>query len=368
MIMSVLTAPPPDWRFSQVSGERCAGEEVHEVKIIVDCVVNYGMDRSSSSRVFEKSLEIARSQSFSSRLKLLLLSVKQLLLPTVGEDMDSTNPYSMSANFVDLLNSQQESVVPEPCPYASFQHVGSSQLPETASFCEDSTTERREMKKWAVRDDLVLISAWLNTSKDPVVGNEQKAGAFWSRIEAYFAASPKVERGATREAIQCKQRWQKMNDLVCKFCGSNAAATRQKTSGQNEADTAKLAHEIFYNDHKIKFNLHHAWEELRNDQKWCEVASSKIDGTSKKRKCDDKVQSESSKQRPLSVINAPNALLVLSRRKEPLTMWSIKEKDMAAKEKLKKIGLLESRICKKEPLSEYEEELKKKLISEMLEI
>ena len=47
-------------------------------------------------------------------------------------------------------------------------------------------------------------------------------------------------------------------------------------------------------------------------------------------------------------------------------MWSIKEKDMAAKEKLKKIGLLESRICKKEPLSEYEEELKKKLISEML--
>ncbi|XP_013633347.1 PREDICTED: glutathione S-transferase T3-like [Brassica oleracea var. oleracea] len=208
--------------------------------------------------------------------------------------MDSTNPYPMSANFVDLLNSQQESVVPEPCPYASFQHVESSHLPETSSFCEDSTTERRERKKWTVTDDLVLISAWLNTSKDPVVGNEQKAGAFWSRIAAYFAASPTVERGAKREAIQCKQQWQKMNDLVCKFCGSYAAATRQKTSGQNEADTVKLAHEILYNDHKIKFNLHHAWEELRNDQKWCEVASRKIDGTSKKRKFDDGAQSESS--------------------------------------------------------------------------
>uniref|UniRef100_A0A0D3C3P3 Uncharacterized protein n=1 Tax=Brassica oleracea var. oleracea TaxID=109376 RepID=A0A0D3C3P3_BRAOL len=29
-ILSVLTASPPDWRVSQVSGERCGGEEVHE--------------------------------------------------------------------------------------------------------------------------------------------------------------------------------------------------------------------------------------------------------------------------------------------------------------------------------------------------
>ena len=59
-------------------------------------------------------------------------------------------------------------------------------------------------------------------------------------------------------------------------------------------DIVKSAHEFFYNDHKIKFNLHHAWEELRNDQKWCEVASTKIDGSGKKRKCDDGAQSESS--------------------------------------------------------------------------
>ena len=65
-----------------------------------------------------------------------------------------------------------------------------------------------------------------------------------------------------------------MNNLVSKFCGAYAAATRQRTSDQNEVDTVKLAHQIFYNDHKIKFNLHHAWEELKNDQKWCALASS----------------------------------------------------------------------------------------------
>ena len=144
--------------------------------------------------------------------------------------MDSPNPYSQTSNFVDLLNSQQDTPLPETFSYASFSHGGehgSSQLPTVAStFCDDSPSERRERKKWTVTDDLVLISAWLNTSKDPVVGNEQKAGAFRKRIAAYFAASPKVEPGERREAIQCKQRWQKLNDLVCKFCGAYAAATR----------------------------------------------------------------------------------------------------------------------------------------------
>uniref|UniRef100_A0A0D3DML2 Myb-like domain-containing protein n=1 Tax=Brassica oleracea var. oleracea TaxID=109376 RepID=A0A0D3DML2_BRAOL len=222
--------------------------------------------------------------------------------------MDSMNPYSMSSNFVDLLNSQQDSALPEPCPqgpYASFPPVvelSSTQPPifstETSSFCEESPRGCKERKKWSVSDDLVLINAWLNTSKDPVVGNEQKAGAFWSRIAAYYAASPKVERGQQREAIQCKQRWQKMNDLVCKFCGSYEAATRQKTSGQSESDVVKMAHQIFYNDHKIKFNLHHAWEELKNDQKWISVATAKLDGrqssSAKKRRFEDVGQEASS--------------------------------------------------------------------------
>ncbi|XP_013623653.1 glutathione S-transferase T3-like [Brassica napus] len=302
--------------------------------------------------------------------------------------MDSSNPYSQTSNFVDLLNSQQDTDLPETYLYASFSH-GSSQLPsQTSSFCEVSTTERRERKKWTVTDDLVLISAWLNTSKDHVVGNEQKACAFWKRIAAYFAASPKVERGETREAIQCKQRWQKMNDLMCKFCGAYAAATRQKTSGQNEADTVKMAHEIFYNDHKIKFNLHHAWEERRNDQKWCEVASSKLDGSGKKRKYDDGAQSESSQatsnlgdqptKRPPGVKAAKGASGKRSIADHQAvaqfqTMCSIKEKDLAVKEKdlvvkerVSKMFLLDSLISKKDSLSEAEEALKQKLLTEML--
>ncbi|KAG2311603.1 hypothetical protein Bca52824_023160 [Brassica carinata] len=166
-----------------------------------------------------------------------------------------------------------------------------------------------------------------------------------------------------------------MNDLVCKFCGSYAAATRQKTSGQNESDTVTLAHKIFHNDHKIKFNLHHAWEGLRNDQKWCEAASRKMDGSGKKRKCDDGAQSESSQatcslgdqptKRPPGVKTAKSASAKRSIADQEVgkgasefqTMWSIKEKDLAVKERFKKMSLLDSLISKKEPLSESEEPL-----------
>lgn len=70
-------------------------------------------------------------------------------------------------------------------------------------------------------------------------------------IAAYFAASPKVAGYEHREAAHCKQRWHKINYLVNKFCGAYEAASREKSSGQNENDVLKLAHEIF-NNHKKK--------------------------------------------------------------------------------------------------------------------
>uniref|UniRef100_A0A0D3DPT6 Myb-like domain-containing protein n=2 Tax=Brassica TaxID=3705 RepID=A0A0D3DPT6_BRAOL len=316
-------------------------------------------------------------------LKLLLIAspaICQFSINRVCLNMDSYNPYSQGPNFVDLLNSQQDF---PPDEFGSSQRpVFTSQGTETSSFCEDSHTQRKERKKWTPADDLVLISAWLNTSKDPVVSNEQKAGAFWSRIASYYEASPKVEKGDKREPLQCKQRWQKLNDLVCKFCGSYEAATRQKTSGQSESDVVKLAHKIFFNDHKLKFNLHHAWEELRYDQKWCEHATSKLGGSAKKRKCEDGAETASSQatinldeeptKRPAGVkaAKAASAKKLVVQKEDALkfqAMCSIKEKDLALQERLSKMDLLKSLILKNETLSQNEEALKAKLLTEMLD-
>lgn len=175
-----------------------------------------------------------------------------------------------------------------------------------------------------------------------------------------------------REASHCKQRWHKMNDLVCKFCGAYEAATREKTSGCNENDVLKRALEIFYNNHKKKFTLEHAWNELRNDQKWCDGSTAKIDGSGKKRKCADGADSSSSQgtdtKRPAGVKAAKargkKTLVEENSLNDFQFMWDIKQMDLAQKERLSKLSLLDFLIAKKEPLAEYEEALKKKLISE----
>uniref|UniRef100_A0A0D3C995 Myb-like domain-containing protein n=1 Tax=Brassica oleracea var. oleracea TaxID=109376 RepID=A0A0D3C995_BRAOL len=95
------------------------------------------------------------------------------------------NPYSQSSGYTGLLHSQQESVLHENSPYESF-HSGSSEIPQLSSQqCEaptlptDIPVERGKRHKWTPADDELLISAWLNTSKDAIVGNNQKSGTFW---------------------------------------------------------------------------------------------------------------------------------------------------------------------------------------------
>ncbi|KAF2544656.1 hypothetical protein F2Q68_00032308 [Brassica cretica] len=47
------------------------------------------------------------------------------------------------------------------------------------------------------------------------------------------------------------------------------------------------------------------------------------------------------------------------------TMWSLKKQDLEVKERLSKMKLLDSLIAKQEPLADYEEALKKKLIDDL---
>ena len=165
-------------------------------------------------------------------LNTLIPLVLLFLSSFTHSDMDY--PYTSGSNFVDLLQSQQNVFGSSNLGVKS--PVFGTQQSLDRNLGVESLVERRERRKWTPSDDILLISSWLNTSKDPVVGNEQRSGAFWSRVAAYFAASQKGGGCERRDPMHCKQRWQKINDSVCKFCGSYEAATREKTSGQNETD------------------------------------------------------------------------------------------------------------------------------------
>ncbi|XP_013632664.1 PREDICTED: glutathione S-transferase T3-like [Brassica oleracea var. oleracea] len=298
------------------------------------------------------------------------------------------NPLSEPCSFQNLLNSQQPNtffffVTREPSIKLSSSDasVFGTQWAEDANEDEHVVSDHKERRKWSPTEDLVIISAWLNTSKDPVVGNEQKAIAFWKWIAAYVASSPKLSALQKREPSHCKQRWGKINEGVCKFVGCYEAAPKAKSSGMNEDDVLKMAHEIFFNDYKVKFTLEHAWLELSHDQKWCRASSTKDKVQSKRRKLDGQSaqlltsvpREDDQGSRPVG-IKAAKAKAKISVSKPTLeeegrefqSMWEIRQKDFALKEKLNKQKFLDSVIAKTEPLSELELALKNKLINDML--
>ena len=204
---------------------------------------------------------------------------------------------------------------------------------------------------------------------------------FWTRVATYFSASPKIIGCEKRDGNQCKQRWHKLNEAVCKFAGVYEAATREKTSGMNDNDVLKLAHEIYFNNQTKKFSLEHAWNELRNDQKWCELATSKTESSSKRRKFADGSHSGASSQvnecdAGVEGTSRPSGVKAAKARgKKPQVegqdvsdyqlMWSIKKDDLAMKQQLSKMRVLE-KLLAKENLADYEEDLKKKLINELM--
>ncbi|XP_013721678.2 glutathione S-transferase T3-like [Brassica napus] len=252
------------------------------------------------------------------------------------------DPFSLnSPGFMNLLSSQSSQTI----------EVGSSDVPKPV-----------ERRKWTTQEDIVLISAWLNTSKDPIVSNQQKLGSFWKKIEEYFNSSPQLTGFAPREWSQCKQMWGRVNEQVCKFVGSYEAALKEQSSGQNENNVMKSAHDIFLNDYQVKFTLEHAWRELRFDQKWISNSVSK-DGAKEKMKEPVETVPDSEEVRPLGV----KACKVSKRKKHGNeAAFDRLESILDLKPNISKQKLLERLLSKKDTLTDSEVSLKDKLVSEML--
>ncbi|KAF8094911.1 hypothetical protein N665_0349s0014 [Sinapis alba] len=246
-----------------------------------------------------------------------------------------------SAKFVELLNSQQNVVFGS----QGSVSLSSSQAPfvgnqEDPIIGDELPAERKERRTWTPTNDTVLISSWLNTSKDPVVGNEQKSMAFWKRIAAYFLASPKLAGCEKREASQCKQRCHKLNDLVCKFCGAYEAATREKISAKNGSSSKRR---------KFQDGSHSTSSQVNeNNADVDDGGTCRPPGVKAAKACGKK------------------PLVDRKQLYDFQTMWSIKKENLTMKEKLMKMKLLESLVAKQVPLPDYEEALKEKIVNELM--
>ncbi|XP_010489628.1 PREDICTED: glutathione S-transferase T3-like [Camelina sativa] len=317
--------------------------------------------------------------------------------------MDRSNPYSVPAPyFVDLLNSQQDSNTSETphvpnttetsqptqfttsFPSQPFQflsqpvHFSSSIVP---SECIDVSLDENEdeggresRKRWTTEEDVRLIGAWLNTSKDPVVSNEQRLGSFWKRVSDYYQASEGASGTNSRGLVQCKTRWNKINHQVNKFVGCYTQASARRKSGESEDDVLKVAYEMYMNDMKKPFMLAHCWRELKNDQKWNSEG-----GTSKKTKLDsERVYSSNStndgiEERPPGVkaSKKKGKKAAMSNDGEDVSavkldrIIAMKEKEQQAKDRQGRMRLLES-LLNNPNLTPAQVELRDKLTDQML--
>jgi hypothetical protein len=87
-------------------------------------------------------------------------------------------------------------------------------------------------KNFSPEEDCLLVLAWLNTSKDPIIGVEQQTKQFWARVHAYF-----VENGGNlnnHSQISISSRWQEINREVGKFVGFVTQIENRQQSGMTK--------------------------------------------------------------------------------------------------------------------------------------
>lgn len=166
--------------------------------------------------------------------------------------MDSNFPSS----FTNFFMSESEDILSQPSD--------SNQLIDDLT-CSNlnvhSAKKSQRSKNFSPEEDCLLVSAWLNTSKDPITGVDQQTKQLWARVHAYF-----VENGGklnNRSQISISSRWQEINREVGKFVGFVTQIENRQQSGMTEESRINDAQQMYASCVGKRFQLEHCWVILR---------------------------------------------------------------------------------------------------------
>ncbi|KAL0002456.1 hypothetical protein SO802_016237 [Lithocarpus litseifolius] len=132
---------------------------------------------------------------------------------------------------------------------------------------EVATTKKKSTRgtNFSVEEDRLLVAAWLNTSVDPVYGNEQHKTTFYGKVEKYFKDH---KTDSTRSMASLTSRWGTINRETVKFCGALAKIEAKNESGSTTDDKIEKARELFKEIHGCFFQFEHCWLMLKDLPKW----------------------------------------------------------------------------------------------------
>jgi len=97
----------------------------------------------------------------------------------------------------------------------------------------------KRTKNFDPKEDLIVCSAWLNVSKDPINGANQSRGTFWKRVHAYFEKNKKTTAVRTESSLM--HRWLTIQYQVNKFCACHESIERRNESGKTIQDKVCFA-------------------------------------------------------------------------------------------------------------------------------
>ncbi|EHS64242.1 uncharacterized protein PGTG_22067 [Puccinia graminis f. sp. tritici CRL 75-36-700-3] len=133
--------------------------------------------------------------------------------------------------------------------------------------------------RWTIEEDKLLCVAWLNTTRDAIVGTGQKATTFWERVATYqkkLVQDYNNEKQRTRgfkelpfrltNAVEC--RWGHIMKVCSRFCGCYSQVERRLSSGKTRDDVLAEAKELYKAQYEATFNLDHCWGILKDTPKW----------------------------------------------------------------------------------------------------
>ena len=78
-----------------------------------------------------------------------------------------------------------------------------------------SRPNSKRSKNFDLKKDLVVVSAWLNMSKDHVHGANQSKGTFWNRIHVYFEDSKTTPFSRSDSSIMHRWMFGSSEQVLC---------------------------------------------------------------------------------------------------------------------------------------------------------
>ncbi|PUZ53501.1 hypothetical protein GQ55_5G056200 [Panicum hallii var. hallii] len=151
--------------------------------------------------------------------------------------------------------------------------IGIPAMPPTPNFDNSPTQVKSRTSNFTIAEDKAICSAFINVSKDPIVGVNQSSETYWDRVHKFLYSNTPVER--QRPAQSIRKRWGTIQKDTARFCGYEAEQDRKNQSGKTEEDRIEDAKKQYHALVGKPFAFMHCWESLRGQRKWLDLVGAK---------------------------------------------------------------------------------------------